>query len=105
MTRKEAVETLRANYPDKCFESLRNAVDIAIESLEADVPDKNVGDMISRQGALSMLSTDLDKIPMINNSANDMIRRDERIMCIDTIRALPSAQPERKNIFASDSKI
>lgn len=51
-------------------------------------------DLISRQAALSVLSTDLDKIPMVNNSANDMIRRDERIMCINTIRALPSAEPE-----------
>ena len=36
MTREEAIETLRANYPDKCYESLRNAVDIAIEALKAE---------------------------------------------------------------------
>lgn len=36
MTREEAIETLRANYPDKCYESLRNAVDVAIESLKAE---------------------------------------------------------------------
>lgn len=36
MTREEAIETLRANYPDKCYELLRNAVDIAIEALKAE---------------------------------------------------------------------
>lgn len=36
MTREEAIETLIANYPDKCYESLRNAVDIAIEALKAE---------------------------------------------------------------------
>lgn len=33
MTKKEAIETLRANYPDACFEQLREAVDMAIEAL------------------------------------------------------------------------
>lgn len=36
MTREEAIETLKANYPDKCFELLRNAVDIAIKALSAE---------------------------------------------------------------------
>lgn len=36
MTREEAIETLRANYPDACFEQLREAVDKAIKALEAD---------------------------------------------------------------------
>lgn len=36
MTREEAIEALRANYPDKCYELLRNAVDIAIEALKAE---------------------------------------------------------------------
>lgn len=34
MTIKEAIETLRANYPDACFEQLRDAVDIAISALK-----------------------------------------------------------------------
>ena len=33
MTNEEAIETLKANYPDACFEQLREAVDIAIEAL------------------------------------------------------------------------
>lgn len=35
MTNAEAIEILRANYPDACFEQLRAAVDKAVEALEA----------------------------------------------------------------------
>ena len=34
MTREEAIETLEANYPDACFEQLRDAVDAAIFALK-----------------------------------------------------------------------
>ena len=34
MTNAETIETLRANYPDACFEQLREAVDKAIKALE-----------------------------------------------------------------------
>jgi hypothetical protein len=37
MTREEeAIEVLKANYPSKCFEQLREAVDMAIKALEKD---------------------------------------------------------------------
>ena len=49
MTREEAIETLRANYPDKCYESLRNAVDIAIEALEAE-PVKHAYVIVDEDG-------------------------------------------------------
>ena len=54
MTRKEAIETLKANYPDACYEQLREAVDMAISALEqpeskwipcsetVDIPDHEV---------------------------------------------------------------
>ena len=35
MTNAEAIETLIANYPDACFEQLREAVDAAIKALKA----------------------------------------------------------------------
>lgn len=35
MTNSEAIETLRANYPDACFGQLREAVDVAIEALKS----------------------------------------------------------------------
>ena len=50
-------------------------------------------DTISRQAAIDTLNKGLDKIPIINNSVNEMVRRDERILCIDELMALPSAQP------------
>ena len=34
MKNTEAIETLIANYPDACFEQLREAVDAAIEALK-----------------------------------------------------------------------
>ena len=34
MTNHEAIETLKANYPDACFEQLREAVDTAIFALQ-----------------------------------------------------------------------
>ena len=34
MTNKEAIETLKANYPDACYEQLREAVDVAIKTLQ-----------------------------------------------------------------------
>ncbi len=38
MTNAEAIETLRANYPDPCYEDLREAVDTAIDALEKQQP-------------------------------------------------------------------
>ena len=34
MTNKEAIDTIKANYPDKCYTMLREALDMAIEALE-----------------------------------------------------------------------
>lgn len=34
MTKEEAIETLKANYPDACFGQLRDAVDTAISALK-----------------------------------------------------------------------
>lgn len=34
MTREEAIDYLKANYPDSCYELLREAVDIALEALK-----------------------------------------------------------------------
>ena len=49
MTREEAIETLKANYPDACYEQLREAVDAAIEALKA---QDTAGDTIYRQVAI-----------------------------------------------------
>lgn len=39
MSEQEAVITLKSNYPDACFEQLREAVDMAIAALEKQIPD------------------------------------------------------------------
>lgn len=36
MTREEATNVLKANYPDPCFSDLRKAVDMALTALEAE---------------------------------------------------------------------
>lgn len=50
MTNAEAIETLRANYPDACYEQLREAVDKAIKVMEA-----QEGDSISRKEAINAI--------------------------------------------------
>lgn len=35
MTRREAVETIKANYPPENYAALREALDMAIEALES----------------------------------------------------------------------
>ena len=63
MTNAEAIETLRANYPDACYEQLRCAVDMAIKALEKQEQlannspelDNNIDDLISRQAAIDAI--------------------------------------------------
>ena len=93
MTKAEAIEILRANYPDACYEQLREAVNMAIEALETDVPDTNVGDMISRQAVLNYI----DNMPSeLTADGRRMIRR---IRLTEYIQdSLPSVQPEPSEI-------
>ena len=88
MTREEAIETLKANYPDACYKQLREAVDAAIEALKAqDVPDTNVGnngDAIYRQAAINTTWEE----PSYTDPMNVLTEVRDRI------KALPPAQPE-----------
>lgn len=81
MTKAEAIETLRANYPDACYDQLRQAVDAAIEALKA---QDATGDTINRQAAIDAL------IKWYGCKPKD-IEAFENI-----IKKIPSAQPERK---------
>lgn len=89
MTNKEAIETLRANYPDDCYEQLREAVDVAINALTAQ-PDlqqtcnKLETDTISRRAAIDIIEDALKHMGCV-----DM----EDIRFI--LGKLPSAQPEQ----------
>ena len=80
MTNAEAIEILRANYPDACFEQLRAAVDKAVEALEA---QDATGDSISRQAAIKSITWHKG---VVDKSVAKRI-----------LIQLPSAQPERKN--------
>ena len=82
MTAKEAIETLRANYPDACYEQLREAVDAAIEALKA---RDTAGDTISRQAAIDAV---LDRMNVEKHGRN---AKPEEIQW--TLEKLPSAQP------------
>lgn len=42
MTEREAVMTLKENYPDACYEQLREAIDVAIAALEKQIQKKPV---------------------------------------------------------------
>ena len=55
MTNKEAIETLRANYPDACFGQLREAVDMAIEALEKSELSRPADDAIIHQMAIDII--------------------------------------------------
>lgn len=87
MTREEAIEILKSNYPDACFEQLRDAVDTAISALkQSDVPDINDGDMISRRAAIAEI-TEYGGSDIVYMSVGELKRR---------IKQLPSAQPEQR---------
>jgi len=46
MTREEAIDVLKANYPDSCYELLREAVDMAIEALKQ--PEQKKGKWVKK---------------------------------------------------------
>lgn len=86
MTNAEAIETLRANYPDACFSLLREAVDAAIEALKA---RDAAGDTISRQAAIAYSISGMTR----EIDGEKWIRVSE---VRESIKTMPSAQPERK---------
>lgn len=91
MTNKEAIITLKANYPDACFGQLREAVDAAINALNAQ-DDKRTEthacDCISRQ-------TILDALDVIESEVADgegfLYEKWREYFC-----DLPPAQPEKR---------
>ena len=91
MTNKEAIKTLEANYPDACFEQLREAVDAAIEALKAQDADS---DTISRKAAIDAVRELYIQSPKINN---DIVYDTAIDQAHDTLVNLPPAQPEQKN--------
>ena len=58
MTREEAIEAIKCNWPDSRHTILREALDMAVKALE-DVTDKNVGKMTNADRIRSMSDEEL----------------------------------------------
>ena len=58
MTRKEAIEAIKCNWPDSRYTILREALDMAVKALE-DVTDKNVGKMTNADRIRAMSDEEL----------------------------------------------
>ena len=58
MTRKDAIEAIKCNWPDNRYTILREALDMAVKALE-DVTDKNVGKMTNADRIRSMSDEEL----------------------------------------------
>ena len=104
MTNEEAIKTLEANYPDACFEQLREAVDAAIEALKAQDADS---DTISRKAAIDAILAVTG-----NSSVRELYEHVQEHglsdmwsggvnAAIDIIIAVPSAQPDSKEMSST----
>ena len=58
MTRKDAIEAIKCNWPDSRYTILREAMDMAVKALE-DVTDKNVGKMTNADRIRAMSNEEL----------------------------------------------
>ena len=58
MTKKDAIEAIKCNWPDSRYTILREALDMAVKALE-DVTDKNVGKMTNADRIRAMSDEEL----------------------------------------------
>ena len=58
MTRKDAIEAIKCNWPDSRYTILREALDMAVKALE-DVTNKNVGKMTNADRIRAMTDEEL----------------------------------------------
>lgn len=96
MTREEAIETLKANYPSACYEQLREAVDTAIEALKA---QDAASDTISRQAAIDAVRKNTFRLTFAEeqNCEGHVAWSAEAVyseVMEGALLELPSAQPE-----------
>ena len=74
MTRKDAIEAIKCNWPDSRYTILREALDMAVKALE-DVTDKNVGKITNADRIRSMSDEELAEaiisIPMCVGTDDD----------------------------------
>ena len=92
MTRDEAINILwqyDVNFEPHPAEDVMHAIDMAIEALRAqDVPDTNVGDMISKKAVLQRL-TDIAYNSCKTEGQAQVIDWAKTLVCV-----MPSAQPD-----------
>ena len=61
MTREEAIEAIKCNWPDSRYTILREALGMAVKALE-DVTDKNVGKMTNADRIRAMTDEELAEL-------------------------------------------
>ena len=61
MTREEAIEAIKCNWPDSRYTILREALDMAVKALE-DVTDKNVGKITNADRIRTMSDDELNEL-------------------------------------------
>ena len=74
MTREEAIEAIKCNWPDSRYTILREALDMAVKALE-DVTDKNVGKMTNADRIRAMNDEELNELfhEIYNAGAEDAV--------------------------------
>ena len=74
MTREEAIEAIKCNWPDSRYTILREALDMAVKALE-DVTDKNVGKMTNVDRIRAMTDEELNELfhEIYNAGAEDAV--------------------------------
>ena len=75
MTRKDAIEAIKCNWPDSRYTILREALDMAVKALE-DVTDKNVEKMTNADRIRAMSDEEMAEfiisIPMCVGEDKDL---------------------------------
>ena len=74
MTRKDAIEAIKCNWPDSRYTILREALGMAVKALE-DVTDKNVGKMANADRIRAMSDEELNELfhEIYNAGAEDAV--------------------------------
>ena len=82
--RQDAIDILKANYPDACFEQLREAVDVAIIALQSAEPERKTEKLIE----------EINKMDRLYLNIQD---GEIRVLPYDNvIRIIQRTEPERK---------
>ena len=99
ISKEKAYKVLTEYYHHKT-EMQHKALRVALDMVPSvDVPDTNVGDMISRQAAIDAIESAFDRETILD--------RFVRKIAISVVRLLPSAQPELEKgkwIYPTDIK-